>query len=223
MDTKCIHHIEFGVQNGKKHVTSFLNQYKFQLAGVRSSKLAKQWLLCSHAVKFLITELSNQLPNTCKDPYVHIWNFPGSNHRPKEDSVFNVALRVNNIQGCVERLSKNKVEILKPIQTFSDNLGSVQTCIVKSCVGNVIHTLVDDSKYSGLFLPGFEAATNADLHEGIDNNFLLQKNQSSQSDSSLHHIDHVTFCAENGTSGNIIDWYERSFGMKRFLINRYFL
>lgn len=220
MDTKCIHHVEFGVQNGLKHVKSFLRQYKFQLAGIRTTPAAKQWLLCTRAVRFLITELTKDISTTHRDPYIHSWSFSPKGDVPKHDSVFNVALRVKNIDGCVARLAKHNVQIVKPLQTISDRAGSVRVCTVKSCVGNVVHTLVDDSEYSGLFLPGFERIeNNCDLI--LDDQGATESNaRLSPSPSDLHHIDHVTFCTHCGSSANVINWYEKCFGMKRFFINR---
>jgi 4-hydroxyphenylpyruvate dioxygenase-like putative hemolysin len=219
MDTKCIHHVEFGVQNGLKHVNSFLKQYKFQLAGIRTTPAAKQWLLCTHAVRFLITELTRDISATYHDPYVHSWSFLPNGDVPTHDSVFNVALRVKNIDGCVARLAKHNVQIVKPLQTISDHVGSVRVCTIKSCVGNVVHTLVDDSRYSGLFLPGFDSIDNRrDLL--LDDQEAKECASFSPSTSDLHHIDHVTLCTHCGSSASVINWYEHCFGMKRFFINR---
>ncbi|KAK7111096.1 4-hydroxyphenylpyruvate dioxygenase-like protein [Littorina saxatilis] len=219
MDPKCVHHVEFGVQNGLKHVQKFLSQYRFRLAGTRITPGAKQWLVCSHAVRFLITELTKDIAAISHDPYVHPWAFPSNPvSKPQGDSVFNVALRVSNIEGCVNRLAKEKVQLVKPLQTISDECGSVRVCTIKSCVGNVVHTLVDDSKYSGLFLPGFDISEDSH-HVFIDKNDKETSVPSSPSLNDLHHIDHVTFCTNCGSSASVISWYERCFGMKRFFIN----
>ena len=224
MNPKCIHHVEFGVQNGLKHVKKFQFQYKFCLAATRTTPGAKQWLLCSHAVRFLITEMTQDFSAVTHDPYLHPWVFPSENvstlHR---DSVFNVALRVNNIEGCVNRLLNQNVQIIKPLQTLSDHAGSVRVCTVKSCIGNVVHTLVEDSKYSGLFLPGFEDTKYCDKISIDKDETQTRKEEECAHTSAgdLRHIDHVTFCTHCGSSASVINWYEKCFGMKRFFINRW--
>ena len=219
MIPECVHHIEFGVRNGLRQVKQFLSQYKFRLAGTRSTPGAKQWLLCSHAIRFLITELTQDFSAITHDPYLHPWVFPSENASTlQRDSVFNVALRVHDIEGCVNRLSNQNVQIIKPLQTISDNSGSVRMCSIKSCVGNVVHTLVDDSRYSGLFLPGFVSTENCGKISSGKNEAETWKEKEVAGD--LHYIDHVTLCTHCGSSASVISWYERCFGMKRFLINR---
>ncbi|XP_076439542.1 4-hydroxyphenylpyruvate dioxygenase-like protein [Babylonia areolata] len=222
MEPKCVHHIEFGVRNGLKHVQNFLSRYKFRLAGTRITPGSKQWLVSSSAVRFLITELSSKdNKGIGNDPYVHPWAFPTENNsQPVRDSVFNIALRVKNIEGFVNRLSKQNVQFIKPLQTVSDPMGSVRVCMVKSCVGNVVHTLVEDSQYSGFFLPGFQTAENDKQTICDVDEMSLTGLSSPRPAIDLQHIDHVTFCVPRGSSVDMIKWYEKCFGMKRFFINR---
>ena len=131
--------------------------------------------------------------------------------------VFNVALRVHDTEGCVNRLSNQNVQIIKPLQTISDLSGSVRMCSIKSCVGNVVHTLVDDSRYSGLFLPGFVSTQNCGKISSGKNEAETWKEKEVAGD--LHYIDHVTLCTHCGSSASVISWYGRCFGMKqRFII-----
>ncbi|KAL8601249.1 hypothetical protein ACOMHN_003193 [Nucella lapillus] len=222
MEPKCVHHVEFGVLNGLKHVRNFLSRYKFRLAGTRITPCSKQWLVTSHAVRFLITELSRNGTVVANDPYVHSWTFPTETDiQPVRDSVFNVALRVNNIEGFVNRLSKQNVIFIKPLQSVSDHVGSVRVCMVKSCLGNVVHTLIEDTDYGGFFLPGFQAAEqHSENFVGNVGNANLTGSEQPPSVIDLHDVDHVTFCLPRGSSASTIDWYENCFGMKRFFINR---
>merc|ERR1719422_2477818 len=41
----------------------------------------------------------------------------------------------------------------------------------------------------------------------------------SEDNKNLSHIDHFTLACDIGTSSNIIDWYSKNFGMKRFFVN----
>lgn len=216
MDSTCIHYIEFGVKNGLEHVQRFLSQYKFRIIAVRNTPVARQWLMCSHSIRFVITELSDQACDlTCQqqeDPYLISWHLPTKHPSDiPRDSVFNVALCVKDIDSCLKRIAGQGVQILKPIRTLSDATGTLRICTVKSCVGNVVHTLIDSSKYSGAFLPGFQLL---DSSGGLDNN------HQDISRGDLFYVDHIAFSCHRGSSASVLEWYEKCFGMKRFFINR---
>ena len=92
---------------------------------------------------------------------------------------------------------------------ISDVFGDVTYAVIKSCVGNVVHTLIDRSRYGGQFLPGFTASDH--VTEGC------------QQTSALRHsltFDHVALVLGHGRSQQVITWYEKCFGMQRFFINR---
>ncbi|CAL1538262.1 unnamed protein product [Lymnaea stagnalis] len=99
--------------------------------------------------------------------------------------------------------------MVKPLHDVFDAVGSVKTCTVKSCVGDVYHTLVEVGDYPGYFLPGFTPVSDdsADL-KSCDNETLLMS------------FDHVAIAVEMNQSVATIEWYEKCFGMKRFLINK---
>lgn len=132
------------------------------------------------------------------------------------DSVVNVALRVKDVDATLERLVVQGVHILQAVQTLSDASGYVRLCTVKSCVGNVVHTLVDDSNYAGAFLPGFQSVDSVEqiLVDSSD----PKCHEISRGD--ITHVDHIAFACQVGSSASIMHWYERCFGMKRFFINR---
>lgn len=128
---------------------------------------------------------------------------------PVKDSVFNVAFQVKDIDLCIQNLKSQGVTFTKPLQSVQDHDGVIRTCVVKSCVGDVHHTLFEKRDYSGSFLPGFLPV--------LDDNEL---NSDTTLDAMLESFDHVALAVEMNTAMNVIDWYEKCFGMKRFLINR---
>ena len=223
MDILGIHHIEFGVQNGLKYV-QLLSKYNFRLISVRISQMAKQWLMCSNnsnSLRFLLTELKPSFVLRNHDPYIHPWFFPNSNsvnNLPNFESVFNIALHISNFDKCVERLKNLNVEFVKPVRKIIDSEGYVKVCTVRSCVGNVVHTLVDDCMYSGHFLPGFafscDICTFPDETENGNNSLIFSRN--------LQYVDHITFCLQNNYSDAVL-WYQNHFEMKRLIINRYLI
>lgn len=128
-----------------------------------------------------------------------------------KDSVFNVAFEVKNIDSCLKRLNQQGVTFTKSLRTIHDGEGFIKTCMVKSCVGDIHHTLIERTNYSGIFLPGFTPASDSD---NINN---------TTTDPMLECFDHVALAVDMDTSMTVIQWYEKCFGMRRFLINRYHL
>lgn len=203
-----MHHVEFGVRNGEEFVRKFTKQYKFELAATRKTAHLRQWVLKSGIATVLLTQQDSSGACDVQDKYCVGWlpvNYKEDSRgfSCQIDSVFNVALKVKSLMQVLDKFSRSGVSILKPATKLSDKFGSISFAVVKSCVGNVVHTLIDDSNYKGIFLPDFEA----------DKNF-------SGSSELVSHFDHVTFACACGDSGRILDWYAHHFGMRRFLINR---
>ncbi|KAK7069320.1 hypothetical protein SK128_010254 [Halocaridina rubra] len=170
------------------------------------------------------------------------------------DSVFNVALTVKDIDTVTERVKSHGGRVIKEPTEISDAEGRVRYSVVSSCLGNIVHTLIDKKHYKGTFLPGFESIEKHDeisiVLESITNLFkkdsrtntnggceLLSKDNLKtqtpdfmvanclKSPNSLNiprstFIDHVTYVCEIGKSSEILSWYEKCFGMKRFKTNK---
>ena len=214
MEDSCVHHIEFCVKDGETLQRRFLQQYKFSLASTRVTKHLKQWVLKSGSAIYLLTQPISSDNERCQDPY-----FVGSERdldgtdkqqAEKRDTVFNVALKVKNVANSVERLSRSGVKVLRPVEKYSDKFGEISIAVVKSCIGNVVHTLIQDDKYNGIFLPGFNPVDSVSSQLSGDNILVT-------------HFDHVTFACNCGDSNDILEWYSKCFGMRRFIINRYIL
>ncbi|OWF50988.1 4-hydroxyphenylpyruvate dioxygenase-like protein [Mizuhopecten yessoensis] len=124
------------------------------------------------------------------------------------DTVNNVALKVKNVGSCLQRLKARGATVLKQETTIKDDLGEIDLAIVKSCVGNVIHTLLNCDRYSGAFLPHFDIVHQTDVCREADDKTV-----------NLTHFDHVTFACEVGTSSTVLQWYEECLGLKRFFMN----
>lgn len=87
-----------------------------------------------------------------------------------------------------------------------DENGSVEYACIKSCVGNVVHTLIDTSQYTGEHLPGFVP--------------VLTLIQPRVTPSIVRGIDHVAFAISHNEALSTIQWYKTVLGMKRFVTNR---
>ncbi|XP_063887024.1 4-hydroxyphenylpyruvate dioxygenase-like protein [Scylla paramamosain] len=157
------------------------------------------------------------------------------------DSVFNVALVVRDVDEVTKRVETQGGRVLRKPTVLKDSHGQVKYSIVTSCLGNVVHTLIDKQDYSGEFLPGFESfrtdnnescplnsERDGEEHTAVDglqqqpvtnySNFTVNANLNS--DPLFTHFDHLAFACEAGKSEGLIEWYQRCFGMKRFAANR---
>ncbi|KAK9452627.1 Glyoxalase/Bleomycin resistance protein/Dihydroxybiphenyl dioxygenase [Dipodascopsis uninucleata] len=77
------------------------------------------------------------------------------------DSVKDIAIRVSDIRNVYEWAVSHGAESLMGLTAESDSNGTIVTARVKA-YGDVVHTLVDTSKYNGPFLPGYIMVENDD-------------------------------------------------------------
>ncbi|XP_074640601.1 4-hydroxyphenylpyruvate dioxygenase-like protein [Tubulanus polymorphus] len=214
-----LHHVEIGVRHGLSAVKRLVNGFNFRTIAKRDADLVQQWLLQAGSTKFLITQLKNSgeddfsIPSQLhtKDKYTANWNDYLVDKRLVTrneliDSVFNVALEVKDVERCVKRVSQQGAQVLRPPSRFADTNGHVTYATVRSCVGNVIHTLINSQNYKGVFLPEF-VPVNSEPTSVITTKPLFD------------HVDHITLACHKGSSLDIIKWYEDAFGMKRFFLN----
>lgn len=149
-----------------------------------------------------------QIPMSCFSPLEWDRNI---------DTVFNVALEVCDVRRAVDRAQQNGANIMCEPTVVKDSNGEVTIAAVQSCVGNVVHTMLNTRDYHGVFLPGFRTVSSTDADEWHKN---AGDDEHSSTNSLISHIDHITYVCNEGASGPILDWYEKCFGMKRFKLSR---
>ncbi|XP_033757484.1 4-hydroxyphenylpyruvate dioxygenase-like protein [Pecten maximus] len=229
MDADCVHHIEILARDGESVTREFVTKYGFILFAKRSCSFANQWVLKSRNVIFMVTQSklfhhAQQIESKIQDLIdnddfylvstelkykgTHKTESGSFKNCDEIDTVNNVALKVKNVRSCLQRLNARGATILKEETTIVDDLGEVDIAIVKSCVGNVIHTLLNCDRYKGAFLPHFNIIPQNHACEKADSDIV-----------NLTHFDHVTFACEVGTSSAVLRWYEECLGLKRFLMN----
>lgn len=220
MEVGSLHHIELGVADGTSVVDSFKKKYGFQCFAQRCRSYCTQWVLKSGKATIVVTEpnLKCHLENTStsryevnitdSDPLFHCWWILDGNKLFDENSVFNVAFKVTDLQQVVNNVVKGGGEVITSPQCVQDEHGKVDVAVVRSCIGNVFHTLLSYDDYSGDFLPGFTS---------IKNNL----DESNKCYGLVSHIDHIAFVCNQGSTPHIVEWYKKCFSMKRFFINRY--
>lgn len=209
-----LHHVEIGIHDGQAALRKFVNQFQFRLRATRVTDFCNQWVVEKGQARFLLTELKTDalhLAKKCEnDYYTSLWDqSKDSGKRDFIDSVFNIALEVRDVRRCLNRVIAGGGTLVRPLRNITSSEGDVQLATVKSCVGNVIHSVINSHDYKGQFLPGFVA-------------YSCEVDPSAVNASSIDitHIDHVTLACWPERSGTVLQWYEDCFGMKRFLINR---
>jgi 4-hydroxyphenylpyruvate dioxygenase len=77
-------------------------------------------------------------------------------HRRHGDGVVDLALEVPDVDKCVEHARSQGATVLDEVRDVSDEHGTVRMAAIAT-YGETRHTLVDRSRYSGPYLPGYVA------------------------------------------------------------------
>ncbi len=198
----ALHHVEICVKNGRKLVTYFTDQLGFSLRASRSTSQSRQWVVGSQKSIFVVTERVDFPPKNGTTlsipPFTHFC----CSVSHEVDSVFNVAVEVKNVDSATARMQEMGAKLHHPVSEVEDSNGIVRYSIVSSCCGNIVHTLLDKSRYTGSFLPTFIPTSNE-----------------TQNEEPYTHIDHVTYVCHPKESAGIVRWYEDCLGMKKFKTN----
>uniref|UniRef100_A0A3P8TWA0 4-hydroxyphenylpyruvate dioxygenase n=1 Tax=Amphiprion percula TaxID=161767 RepID=A0A3P8TWA0_AMPPE len=221
-----LHHVSIHVSNAEKIATELSSKFKFNLFAARLTGKSKQLAFRKGAAIFVVTErptqgsvgLNERLSVLHKhDPrqvdvkkytrdYASACLYDVSPHHPV-DTVSNVCFEVEDVERSFKVLRHLGCNFLVPPTTVEDEDGPVTYSVVKSLVGNVCHTLLDKSKYKGIFLPGFDFTTK---------DWSLEEEDMS---CPVTHFDHITYACPRGTTHHVMSWYEKLFGFQRFFID----
>lgn len=77
-------------------------------------------------------------------------------HRKHGDGVSDLALEVADVDKCVEHARANGATVLEEPHDLSDEHGTVRVAAI-AAYGDTRHSLIDRSRYSGPYLPGYVA------------------------------------------------------------------
>ncbi|XP_056089756.1 4-hydroxyphenylpyruvate dioxygenase-like protein [Rhinichthys klamathensis goyatoka] len=212
-----LHHIALHVSNVDKVAHKLVSRFQFNVFAARLTDRAKQLALRRGSAVFVV----NQRPNEpVTGPQSRAWSsvaardhqdlrcLYGAHAHYPVDTVSNVCFEVE----CVERASRalrdqGLCEFLQPPTEVCDARGRVCFSVLRSAVGNVCHTLIDCSRYRGLFLPGFSA-----VEPGSQT--------AERAHCPISHFDHITFACPRGSTALLTRWYQQNFGFRRFFIDR---
>ncbi|HEY0485523.1 MAG TPA: 4-hydroxyphenylpyruvate dioxygenase [Mycobacteriales bacterium] len=116
-------------------------------------------------------------------------------HRRHGDGIADIALEVPDVDRCIVHARAEGATILAGPHDLTDAHGTVRTAAV-AAYGDTRHTLVDRSRYSGPYLPGYVARTSG----GTGRRRRFQA------------LDHVVGNVEMGRMDAWVDFYRRVMG-----------
>ena len=120
-------------------------------------------------------------------------------HRTHGDGVVDIALEVPDVDLCVAHARISGARVVAPPTDISDEHGTVRTASI-AAYGETVHTLVDRSRYTGPYLPGYVARTSTLARREGAPKRLFQA------------LDHVVGNVELGHMDEWVGFYNRVMG-----------
>jgi 4-hydroxyphenylpyruvate dioxygenase len=120
-------------------------------------------------------------------------------HRVHGDGIADIALAVPDVDRCVAHARAQGATVLEEPHDVSDEHGTVRLAAI-AAYGDTRHTLVDRSRYSGPYLPGYVARTSAFVRRPGAPKRLFEA------------VDHVVGNVELGKMDQWVDFYNRVMG-----------
>lgn len=122
-----------------------------------------------------------------------------AHHTRHGDGVVDIALSVPDVDRCIAHARSQGARVLTEPHDLTDENGTVRTASIAT-YGDTRHTLVDRSRYSGPYLPGYQARTST-----------LRK-VSGAPKRIFQALDHVVGNVELGKMNEWVDFYHRVMG-----------
>jgi 4-hydroxyphenylpyruvate dioxygenase len=120
-------------------------------------------------------------------------------HRRHGDGIADIALAVPDVDRCIAHASAQGVTVLQQPHDLSDEHGTVRLASI-AAYGDTRHTLVDRSRYSGSYLPGYIERSSSFVKRPGAPRRLFQA------------VDHVVGNVELGAMDEWVDFYNRVMG-----------
>ncbi len=120
-------------------------------------------------------------------------------HRRHGDGIVDIALEVPDVDRCIAHARREGATVLQEPNDLVDEHGTVRTAAIAT-YGDTRHTLVDRSRYTGPYLPGYVNKTSGHRRRTGAPRRLFQA------------LDHVVGNVELGRMNDWVDYYNRVFG-----------
>ena len=120
-------------------------------------------------------------------------------HRAHGDGVVDIALEVPDVDRCIEHARATGAMIVQEPQDITDEHGTVRIAAIAT-YGETVHTLVDRSRYDGVYLPGYVARTSGFVRREGAPKRIFQA------------LDHVVGNVELGKMDEWVSYYNKVMG-----------
>jgi 4-hydroxyphenylpyruvate dioxygenase len=120
-------------------------------------------------------------------------------HRAHGDGIVDIALAVPDVDRCIAHARAQGATVLEEPHDVTDEHGTVRLAAIAT-YGDTRHTLVDRSRYSGPYLPGYVARTSSFVKRPGAPKRLFQA------------VDHVVGNVELGAMDQWVEFYNRVMG-----------
>jgi len=120
-------------------------------------------------------------------------------HRRHGDGIVDIALEVPDVDRCIEHARAQGATVLQEPHDVSDEHGTVRLAAIAT-YGETRHTLVDRSRYSGPYLPGFVARRSSFVKRDGAPKRIFQA------------LDHIVGNVELGAMDTWVGFYNRVMG-----------
>jgi 4-hydroxyphenylpyruvate dioxygenase len=193
---KGIDHISFMVGNAKQAAHYYSTAFGMTLVAYRGPEQGHrdhaEYVLTSGSARFVLAGAVYA-------------GAPGSGHHARHgDGVVDIALEVPDVDaGYAHALAQGARGLAEP-HDVSDEHGTIRTAAIAT-YGETRHTLIDRSKYTGPFLPGFAARTPI-----VDRSAAIESG--AQPKRFFQAVDHVVGNVELGKMDDWVEFYRRVMG-----------
>jgi 4-hydroxyphenylpyruvate dioxygenase len=185
-------YVEFYVGNAKQASHFYRSAFGFQLIAYRGPETGVRdrasYLLQQNKVRLILT--TPMRPDHPAAEHVHRHG----------DGVRDIALWVDDARDAFRNAVERGAEAAMEPTVLRDDDGEVVLAAIRT-YGDTIHTLVERSKYRGLFLPGFRAVEPRYRPAPVG----------------LQHVDHIVGNVELGRMNHWVGFYERVMGFKNLI------
>ena len=120
-------------------------------------------------------------------------------HRAHGDGVLDIALEVPDVDRCIAHARSQGATVLDEPHDVSDEHGTIRMAVL-AAYGDTRHTLIDRSRYTGVYLPGFVPATGSYVRRPGAPKRLFQA------------LDHVVGNVELGRMDDWVAFYNKVMG-----------
>jgi 4-hydroxyphenylpyruvate dioxygenase len=193
---KGVDHLTFMVGNAKQAAHFYSTAFGMTLVAYRGPEQGHrdyaEYVLTSGSARFVFSGA------------VHA-DAPGAGHHARHgDGVVDIALEVPDVDAAYAHAVRQRASTLAEPHDLTDEHGTVR-CAAIATYGETRHTLIDRSRYSGPFLPGFVARSPI-----VDRSAAIRSG--AQPKRFFQAVDHVVGNVELGKMDEWVAFYRRVMG-----------